>query len=79
MPFESHEHATLEQTALLGGPLVSVRFYLGRLLGKNLFRESDAEVGQRLHEFIATLTSPAGGELMRRPEYGDVAYEVLRY
>jgi hypothetical protein len=79
MPPDSPEHDRLLQTAWMGGPLVAVRCYLGRLIGRNLFRESDADVEQRLVEFVSRLTSATGGELMRGADGWSIAAEILRY
>lgn len=79
LPITSHEHALLANTAWMGGSLVSVRFYLGRLLGRNLFRETDAEVEERLVEYISRSTSIVGGNLLRCLSGWNVAGELFRY
>ena len=79
LPTTSREHANLAETAWMAGCLVTVRFYLGRLLARNLFRETDAEVEERLVEFISRSTSPAGGNLVRGMSGWDIAGELLRH
>jgi hypothetical protein len=78
-PVDSPEHASLAETACMGGCLVTVRYYLGRLLGRNLFRETDAEVENRLVEYVSQTTSAAGGKLIRGGQGWDIASEILRH
>ncbi len=63
----------------MGGSSVSVRFYLGRLVGRNLFRESDAEVEVRLADYVSQLTSATGANLSHSLQGWDVAGDILRY
>src|SRR5258708_7041477 len=79
LPITSREHMMLADEAWIGGSLVSVRFYLGRLLDTNLFRETYAKVEQRLVEYISELTSVEGGNLIRDLQGWDIAGEILRY
>lgn len=79
LPSDSPEHQMLADTAWMGGPLVGVRFYLGRFIGQNLFRESDQDVEERLVNYVAQRTSTAGGELMRGIDGWSVAADLLRY
>lgn len=52
-PPESAEHQILVSSVHLGGPLVSVRYWLGRLLGQNCFRTSDAAVSAALVQYLS--------------------------
>ena len=78
-PVDSREYTDLAESIWLGGSSLTVRFYLGRLLGRNLFRETNAEVEQRLVEYMSSLTSAAGGELVRGGQGWGIASEILRY
>ena len=77
-PVDSQEHAILKESAWLGGSPVTVRFYLGRLLGSNLFRANNAEVEERLVHYVASFTSRDGANLLRGPSGWNVAAEILR-
>jgi len=65
----------------MGGPLVEVRYYLGRLVRRNIFRASDVEVFAAMVSFVAGLTSEHGASLLGA--YGlqgwMVARVLLRY
>ncbi len=63
MPLGSPEHRDLESTAFMGGPLISVRYWLGRLLNCNLFRASDAEVSAVLVQYFSDIGCERGAEL----------------
>jgi hypothetical protein len=60
----SEEHRRLVELVPLGGEFVEVQYYLGRLLGRNLFRESYAEVHRRLVSYMRTMTSRDGARLL---------------
>lgn len=62
-PYDSREHRDLESTAFMGGPLVSVRYLLGRLLHRNLFRESNEAVSIALFEFLSKYGDANGAQL----------------
>src|SRR5262245_41322117 len=79
LPIDSLEHSALAESAWMGGSLVSVRFYLGRLLNQNLFRQTDAEVEQKLVEYVSGFASTAGAELMRGTQGWEIAAELVRY
>lgn len=57
---ESERHRLLQQTAWMGGQVVSLRYYLGRLINRNLFRVSDEVVSNELHKYLSELTSRKG-------------------
>jgi hypothetical protein len=65
----------------MGGPLVAVRYYLGRLLEQNLFQASDDQVSRALADFIAAETSKRGAALISRMgiEGWTVAQVVLHH
>ncbi|HEY7115290.1 MAG TPA: hypothetical protein VH475_01820 [Tepidisphaeraceae bacterium] len=54
----------LGEAAAPVGPLVGVRYYLGILLGRNLFRLTDREVSDVLVSFVAPFTSERGARLL---------------
>ncbi len=51
-PIGSREHQDLAGTAWMGGEAVSVRYWLGRLLCRNFFRESDDDVKEALQKYL---------------------------
>lgn len=52
-PIESREYQTLAATARDGGPVVVLRYWLGRLLRRNFFRESDdARLAAAIREML---------------------------
>jgi hypothetical protein len=78
LPETSPEHRLLAETAWMGGELVSVRYYLGRLLKRNLFRESHEEVNRCLRTWVAQRTSEAGAVLIRGPGTWQIPDAILR-
>lgn len=79
LPIDSPEHIDFAETAWMGGEWVAVRFYLGRLLGRNLFRESQAEVEQQFVDYLSHLTSPTGGALLRDQQGWVIAGQITRF
>jgi hypothetical protein len=79
LPTDSPQHEMLADTAWMGGPLIGLRFYLGRFIGKNLFRESDGKVEELLVDYFSECTSAAGAELMRGLDGWPIAEDILRY
>lgn len=63
-PIESREHQDLATTAWMGGELVSVRYWLGRLLRRNLFRESDDAVRESLRKHFVEIGCEKGSLLV---------------
>lgn len=53
-PIDSIEHQNLAENVWVGGGSVTVRYWLGRLLNCNLFRETDDTVASRLHHYLVT-------------------------
>ena len=51
-PIESDEHQLLVQTLWLAGYLYQLRYWLGRLCGRNLYNESDENVIEELREYF---------------------------
>jgi len=64
LPVESREHQDLATTAWMGGILVAVRYWLGRLLRRNLFRESDDVVNEALRKYIVEIGCKKGAQLV---------------
>jgi hypothetical protein len=62
-PLESHEHQSLASTAWMGGELVFTRYWLGRLLHRNFFRESDESVKEALQRYLVELGCKKGAPL----------------
>ena len=79
LPESSREHAELAESCSLGGELVSLRYYLGRVLGRNLFRESDTELESHLVAWLTKRTSAAGAKLVRDPQYWAIPAAILRF
>lgn len=63
-PLDSHEHQQLRQTVWLGGDHVTVRYWLGRLLDANFFRESDEVVKVALRKYFADQGCEKGAVLV---------------
>jgi hypothetical protein len=78
-PLASRDHRVLAESAWMGGYLVSVRYYLGRLLNKNLFRESDAQVEHRIATFIDATTSKEGASLVAQEGSWQLSEPILRF
>jgi hypothetical protein len=78
-PPTSRDHRNLADSAWLGGFLVSVRYYLGRLLNRNLFRESDAVVESRIIAFIEATISKEGASLVTGEGSWQLSEPILRY
>jgi hypothetical protein len=78
-PFDSAEHKDLEENGWIAGNTVTLRFYLGRLIRKNLFRVSDARVTRSFVRYIGDRTSRRGAELLRLGQGWDVAEFLLRH
>lgn len=62
-PIESREHQVLASSAWLGGELVTVRYWLGRLLGHNFFREPDDMVKEALRNYLVERGCERGSRL----------------
>jgi hypothetical protein len=71
---------TLEEAAALSGPSVAVRYYLGRLIGRNLFRSEDQQVSRALVAFVAKMISRRGASVLTagRLQRWTVAVPLLR-
>jgi hypothetical protein len=54
-PIESQEHQELASSAWMGGELIVVRYWLGRLLRRNFFREFDDVVKQALQDYLVKI------------------------
>lgn len=63
-PVQSKEHQDLANTAWIGGDLVTVRYWLGRLVQRNFFRESDGAVGEALHNYLVSIGCAKGAQLV---------------
>lgn len=63
-PIESQEHQHLAATAWMGGDLVAVRYWLGRLLRRNFFRESNEVVKQALQDYLVKIGCKKGSRLI---------------
>ena len=57
-------HEAFQDECYLLGQVVGIRYYLGRLVGRNLFRETDQEVTRALVEYLAPETSERGAALV---------------
>jgi len=63
-PLDSPKHQDLRTTAWMGGELVSVRYWLGRLVRHNLFRVSDDAVKDTLQKYFAANGCEKGSRLV---------------
>ena len=63
-PIQSRDHQDLAATAWMGGELVSVRYWLGRLLQRNFFRESDDAVKEALRKHFIQNGCEKGSHLV---------------
>jgi len=79
LPVDSDEHRLLAETAWMGGNWVTVRYWLGRLSCRNLFRESNDTVRQSLQHFISGIGSVEGASLLSDPQAWSIATIILRH
>src|SRR5262245_60534799 len=79
MPATSVEHRALAEDCWMGGKGVSVRYHLGRILGVNLFRETNDQVRRRLKKWLARRTSKNGAVIVRDLSGWQVAGSLLRW
>jgi hypothetical protein len=63
-PIDSQEHRDLAATAWMGGELISVRYWLGRLLRRNFFRESNEAVKDALRDYFVRIGCEKGASLV---------------
>jgi hypothetical protein len=63
-PIDSPEHQDLAATAWMGGEGISVRYWLGRLLRHNFFRESDDTVKVALKKYFTEAGCEKGSQLV---------------
>lgn len=74
MPVGSVAHDQLASTVWMGGDLVTVRYWLGRLIGRNLFRGSDQAVGSSLQRHLNSAGFIEGSRLAEnRAAWGPIA------
>jgi uncharacterized protein (TIGR02246 family) len=79
MPVDSPEHRELAENGWVGGDFISVRYWLGRLLNRNLFRETDDSVTISLQDYLVDRGCHAGASLVSdRQAWGPVAI-LLRH
>jgi len=67
-PVDSPEHRMLAETASMGGNLVTVRYWLGRLINRNLFRETHGSVKVALQQYLTDQKCPKGASLVFDPQ-----------
>jgi hypothetical protein len=77
-PIDSKEHQSLATTAWMGGPLVEMRYWLGRLLNRNLFRESVERVQDALSHALSELAPPAGASVFANARAWSATLTILR-
>ena len=78
-PLDSKEHAILSDEAWMGGPMVAIPYYLGRILGRNLFREEQSEVERCFREWLTQRTSARGAAIAAQDLFGPIPSAILRY
>ena len=79
LPESSPEHRDLAESCWMGGELVSLRYYLGRVLRRNLFRESDTQLEKHLVAWLKKRTSVSHANLLRDPQYWQIPDAILRF
>jgi hypothetical protein len=75
----SEEHRRLLESVPLGGAFVEVQYYLGRLLRRNLFRQSYEEVHRRLVSYMRTITSREGARFLADEGDWSLSAPLLRF
>ena len=63
-PLDSPENRDLAENGWIGGDHVTVRYWLGRLLNRNLFRERDNAVEEALQDYFIKRGQPKGARLL---------------
>lgn len=78
-PIESQEHQSLAADAWLGGAPISLRYWLGRLLRRNFFRDSDDAVKQALRQYLVEIDCEKGAFLFSDPQCWSPVTILLRH
>src|SRR5690349_16517695 len=79
-PIESPEHQDLRTSAWMGGAGISTRYWLGRLLRHNFYRESDDIVKDALQKYLATNGCEKCSRLVSDYEcWGPIATVLLQH
>ncbi|HEY7115619.1 MAG TPA: hypothetical protein VH475_03475 [Tepidisphaeraceae bacterium] len=68
-PHSQERHERLDFDCAMIGDRMMVRYYLGSLIGRNLFREPDAEVLRHLVAYVSTVASAQGASLLMEEEW----------
>jgi hypothetical protein len=77
-PVNSEAHCCLAEYGWIGGNFVTVRYWLGRLLDHNFFRESDEAVTAAMQRYFASRGCAAGAVLVRDLQAWSAAALVLQ-
>ncbi len=64
MPIDSPEHRDLAENGWVGGDFVTVRYWLGRFLNRNLFHENDDSVAIALQQYLVNRGCDTGASLV---------------
>ncbi len=76
-PVDSDAHRDLAENGWIGGDFVTVRYWLGRLLHHNFFRESDEVVSHALQKYFVDRDLLAGAVIVRDRQAWSPAAHVL--
>ena len=78
LPETSEKYQALAAETWLGGSGIVVRYFLGRLLVRNLFRESNSEVEQHIISWLLGRASKSGVLLMNSSDLWTFGAELTR-
>jgi hypothetical protein len=78
-PLDSDAHRDLAENGWIGGDSITVRYWLGRLLHRSLFRESEEAVSHALQQYFADRGYLAGAIIVRDRQAWSPAAVVLQY
>jgi hypothetical protein len=78
-PLDSPEHRDLAENGWIGGGSVTIRYWLGRLLHRNLFRESDDAVKALLEQYFINRGQYKGASLVADFQAWSSAAQLLRH
>jgi hypothetical protein len=79
LPVDSKEHRILRDDCWIGGEYVSIRYFLGRLIRQNLFRESDDIVGTALARYLKRNGWTHGALMVGDPQVWSPAVKLLKH
>jgi len=78
LPVDSPEHRDLAENGWIGGSGVTVRYWLGRVLRRNLFRESEEALSTALQQFFVDRGFVASAIIFRDSQAWPAAATLLQ-